>query len=489
MSRMLAFLFLVTLFPNMLLAKEKIAVIGAGPAGLKAAQRLLEKGYEVKVFEKEKRVGGKCKTISESTGHGIIELGAIITSPFYDYVLEMMKKTGEKLRDYYPHYSLRYSKKDGHTFKTQSEEFIYSKNQKEIRKEESILIKAYKRFKPYKESDLKGIPEDSEFNTNFEDWADKQGLKNYKEIYRFWITSFGYGDLKEIPAYFPLYLIGPSQAVILGTRNNASMRMLANGYQGLMEKMVEHYKIPVLSGTRIFEIERGEDEVTVFYSSDAESKEIQKEKFDKLVVACGFECIDEFITEKTEEEKEILNAIHYSPYDVVIARSPKVKKGGTLIMQNLARPGHIALMSKNSPGEGEDIILYIPRGGVVKRGGNFQRPSDKDLKKRVIEDMADLGYDDVEIKTIQNWDKYFPHFMNPKYFDKLESLQGKNRTVYVGSLSRFEIVEKAMADADEKVAKYILETPKYTPYKVKGLKWVKQYLKWQFLALDKDKEL
>ena len=38
--------------------KEKIAIIGAGPAGLTCAFFLAEKGYKPTVFEKENRAGG-----------------------------------------------------------------------------------------------------------------------------------------------------------------------------------------------------------------------------------------------------------------------------------------------------------------------------------------------------------------------------------------------------------------------------------------------
>ena len=38
--------------------EEKIAIIGAGPAGLTAANDLAGMGYQVTVFEKESRVGG-----------------------------------------------------------------------------------------------------------------------------------------------------------------------------------------------------------------------------------------------------------------------------------------------------------------------------------------------------------------------------------------------------------------------------------------------
>jgi protoporphyrinogen oxidase len=42
---------------------SKIAVIGAGPAGLSAAYLLSKKGYDVDVFESDAQVGGMCKTI------------------------------------------------------------------------------------------------------------------------------------------------------------------------------------------------------------------------------------------------------------------------------------------------------------------------------------------------------------------------------------------------------------------------------------------
>jgi protoporphyrinogen oxidase len=42
---------------------EKVAVIGAGPAGLTAAYLLSKKGFDVDVFEADQQVGGMCKTI------------------------------------------------------------------------------------------------------------------------------------------------------------------------------------------------------------------------------------------------------------------------------------------------------------------------------------------------------------------------------------------------------------------------------------------
>jgi len=43
----------------------KVAVIGAGPAGLGAASVLAQKGYEVEIFEKDKKPGGMCNLIPD----------------------------------------------------------------------------------------------------------------------------------------------------------------------------------------------------------------------------------------------------------------------------------------------------------------------------------------------------------------------------------------------------------------------------------------
>ena len=44
-------------------AKEKIVVLGGGPAGISAAWRLSTLGYPVTVLEKDSAVGGMAKTI------------------------------------------------------------------------------------------------------------------------------------------------------------------------------------------------------------------------------------------------------------------------------------------------------------------------------------------------------------------------------------------------------------------------------------------
>lgn len=51
-----------------------VIVIGAGAAGMAAATRLMENGFNVTVLEAESRYGGRIQTIRH--GSGVLDLGA-----------------------------------------------------------------------------------------------------------------------------------------------------------------------------------------------------------------------------------------------------------------------------------------------------------------------------------------------------------------------------------------------------------------------------
>ncbi|WP_136709234.1 FAD-dependent oxidoreductase [Agromyces sp. H66] len=56
---------------------ERVAVIGAGVAGLTAARELLDAGYEVIVLEARERIGGRVDTVDDPAGDGTAEFGAM----------------------------------------------------------------------------------------------------------------------------------------------------------------------------------------------------------------------------------------------------------------------------------------------------------------------------------------------------------------------------------------------------------------------------
>ena len=68
----------------------KIAIIGAGIAGLYCTKSLLSNGYEVELFEKSDRIGGRMKTdlvegFQLDHGFHVIQTGYDLTKQIIDY--------------------------------------------------------------------------------------------------------------------------------------------------------------------------------------------------------------------------------------------------------------------------------------------------------------------------------------------------------------------------------------------------------------------
>ena len=54
--------------------KQRVVILGAGPAGITAAWRLSELGYPVTVLERDDAVGGMARTIN--VGNYAVDFGA-----------------------------------------------------------------------------------------------------------------------------------------------------------------------------------------------------------------------------------------------------------------------------------------------------------------------------------------------------------------------------------------------------------------------------
>lgn len=73
-----------------------IAVVGAGPAGLRAAMLLEVSGFDVQIFEARDRIGGRLHTIARRTG--LIEAGAEWIDSDHRRVLKLAKQLGAAIQ-------------------------------------------------------------------------------------------------------------------------------------------------------------------------------------------------------------------------------------------------------------------------------------------------------------------------------------------------------------------------------------------------------
>lgn len=96
----------------------KIAVIGAGPGGLAAAMLLAKRGFDVEIFEKEDKIGGRNSYIKKN-GYTFDIGPTFFMMPFI--LEEIFKETGRDLHNYVdmklldPYYQLLYT--DGSNFR------------------------------------------------------------------------------------------------------------------------------------------------------------------------------------------------------------------------------------------------------------------------------------------------------------------------------------------------------------------------------------
>jgi uncharacterized protein with NAD-binding domain and iron-sulfur cluster len=84
--------------------KKKVCILGGGVAGMSAAHELIERGYEVEVFEKNKTyAGGKARSVDYlGRDHGAVgsnqsqplpgEHGFRFFPGFYKHVIDTMKR-------------------------------------------------------------------------------------------------------------------------------------------------------------------------------------------------------------------------------------------------------------------------------------------------------------------------------------------------------------------------------------------------------------
>jgi len=433
---------------------DKIGIIGAGPSGVSSALFLSDKGYKnIKVFEKERELGGKCLTITKKDSMGITknyELGAEYIPYHYYTVHDLCKRVNQETME---SPRIKVIGQNGNFIEPLSSEKLYK------------LIPALYRYLKLtnKYIDIINTPHNvglknyPELTMSSRDIIEKYNLNPLKDL--FLVKQFGYGDLDDFPALSLFRTVHRDVALrIIADKiplaNKFIKRPIASismdGTQGLYKRIANLIKKSLpeeevfFLNQNIKKIYKNGDSLNI-ESIDGDTNLQRTFVFDKLIFAVPpKELIHYKIFENQDEE--LIREIQYKKYFVGLLEVEKNK---------LPRSYFQNLMPKKI-----EPLQFTKRwvdSTVIARGYNFDVFQENDSKKIredvekefsvFMKDRMSIGYNIIGDQNIL-WSTYYPHVALKAYqegiFDQLEGLQGKNNMFYTGSFWSFECMEQAI---------------------------------------------
>lgn len=408
--------------------RTRIAILGAGPAGLSAAEALQAKGYtQVTVFEQADHAGGKCRSI-EYQGRSY-ELGAGIVAENNQAVIKLAKKYGV------PYGPVEFGKSilvDSQTGQPLEKKPLTSK-----------LYTAHKLFFKYRQltKRFRSLAEPGFLNVHsdaclpFSVFAKQHQLELVAEEFAPFFTGFGYGYFEHVPAAYVLKYYSWETVKAFAKRQ---MYKFPGGIQSLWTAVAKNKQ--VLYNTHVNKIERHHG-VTLTIGS-------KKLEFDQLILTTP---LDEFLNygEAGKEEQNLFSKITYCDYRTyacVLNGFPAVS-GYLPGNYHPSRAGHPVFWYQRYT----DSNLY-----TFYVLGDWQI-SDQQVIPNIERLVHQLGGTLSQVLTTAHW-KYFPHVntqtMQHGFHDQLDNLQGQQHTYYAGELLNFSTVGSSAAYAEHLVERF-----------------------------------
>ncbi|MGW0417725.1 protoporphyrinogen/coproporphyrinogen oxidase [Streptomyces sp. NPDC003015] len=399
-----------------------VAVVGAGPSGLAVARELERAGHRVTVLEEQDTVAGKCQSVYVD-GHAF-DLGGHICTNRYERIAQLLTEL------------------DVETERT-SRYRVLDAGGRALRQPMAFLRDgSLERYRALREREFPRIGESGLAHSAralaapVARWIADHGLDSMADSFGTGYTAAGYGHLDDdIPAlYFVKYaemtgLLDPGREL----RGHPGDFTVVGGFATLWRRVAEELK-DVRCGVRVTSVERRGDGVRV--RTDSGPVEA-----DDVVIAVAPDRILP-VLDATDEERDLTARIRGNAYHTTLAAASGLPEDAFYFLA-----AHTA--SRETAGH---CVSYHHRhpGSEVRTFYSYGRPGDATALLR--EDIETLGGRLTEVHLQREW-AFMPHFGSADLMDgaldRLDALQGRNRTYYVGGLPAFELVECAVAHAQD----------------------------------------
>ena len=463
--------------------KQRICIIGAGPAGIHMGVQLKKRGHDVTILEKTSRLGGKTHNfkvgdVTYYTG------GAAGYNNCYESALYAFTGSNhEKYRHKYSNTTVRtkdresfisralYSlQKCGYGDKSTSEQISY------VHSQVMKYAKVHKELTGYTEYFFseKKLPSSLQ-KTSFYEF-----LQMHKLDFIMWecmttFTSQGYGIIDKISVHYGLLWCQPSIwfPILYNLKEgyfDSDHAAYAYDYQSMFEDMAKWNNLNIVYNVENLKCVRETTQVKVSYT-EWFSSDIQHATFDTLISAVNPKCLNNAF-ELSETEKTIFDDLIENEFITTLCASNGSKNydvAGVFETLNDHRFG----MEKNDVvfirnekifstqiQDKKDSTYYMVCAQLnyneneLREGQQASINTNKNALSKLLKQ-----YPKLNLRPISQWN--YPYFQrwrsnesNAK-FHKLRkyNLRNKNRTLWIGTTSIFECVPLIMHYNDYLIAK------------------------------------
>jgi hypothetical protein len=428
--------------------QPRIAVVGAGPAGLTAAWALKRNGYRnVAVFEKADRVGGKCFTLELE--NFAIDIAAHEMLAGYTDEMRIADDVGARTHGWQN--VLVYDRTDRRFMDIMTASTVggYSKLQvawASVRYTWMLLTR-YRRFAQPGTGLAEAPPE---LLQPVGTWLHAMRLEALGEIVTFVMKVQGYGRLDEVAAVYFVKFQGLRNWVSNVLHNIGLThhwpRVFTDGFQDLWDRVAA--RVDVRLNCEIESIRRALRSDSESIDVEIEIKGQDPQHFDALILACPLDLatLEALGLDTDDDESRLFEKVRYQTFVTTTCRVEGLPSGvvGSIPLPALLEyTGYIKVYSDC------DVAVFFTLAPNPT-------PDLEKIYKNIIDTVAALPQTEGKPpRVIERLDQrawpYFPHpdlsELAGGYFLRLQALQGHRQTFYVGSLLEMETVGNTVANA------------------------------------------
>lgn len=435
--------------------QNRIAILGAGPAGLSAAMYLEKKGCtNYTVFEKEDHVGGKC--FSPSYNGRRYEMGAVMGAPNYFAVHDVEEFCG--ITHDGPQLIRSYRNKNGREIdpfnpKKNPLQFPQMRRMRNQVKRLAELLET--KYKGYDVNGHRGVaegrydgyaatgshPHIEGHNENLKDLAlpfrEFCRINAVDLVQNIWIgpyTSFGCGYFDEIPAAYVLKYLDFATAMYF---INLNLWTWKDGTQSIWEHLNDKLQNHARLSSDVTSVERKDGKVYLTVSG-------RTEEFDKLIVTSPLQFFGSCADIREDEKKEFAK-IDCERYDVLAfgTKPEDHPEISCYVPENMEpeRRGHLVAYYSRWR---DDIRQPITAYALRSHRDQPEIPYDV-CRKTVLADLKTMHSPASNVILEKSW-HCFPHICSEDYaggwYDRVEAMQDKYDTFYAGEIMSFGNMEE-----------------------------------------------